>query len=210
MAEAPDSGRDVGDSVDAGRGELLTVLLRHEVRFVVIGGAAIQSHGRRYVTEDIDLTPDTERANLQRLADALNELECRLVTDPADPTNWVSLPADYFTPRSLLAASVWNVATRHGLLDLSFTPAGSRAATPTLRPTRSPCRQQVPRSPFSWRRSTMSTRQSELRIDRRTAHISPRLTRPANGNDPLSTQRRAMTCGGDARSREKGPPPHTG
>jgi hypothetical protein len=124
MAEAPDSGHRVGDSIDAGRGELLAVLLRHEVRFVVIGGAAIQSHGRRYVTEDIDVTPDTETVNLQHLADALNELECRLVTDPADPSSWVALPADYFTPRSLLAASVWNVATRHGLLDLSFTPSG--------------------------------------------------------------------------------------
>jgi hypothetical protein len=124
MADAADSGHDVGDSMDAGRGELLTVLLRHEVKFVVIGGAAIQSHGRRYVTEDLDLTPDTEEANLQRLADALNELECRLVTDPAAPSSWVALPADYFTPRSLPGASVWNLATRHGLLDLSFTPSG--------------------------------------------------------------------------------------
>jgi hypothetical protein len=124
MAEAADSGHNLGDSIDAGRSELLKVLLRHEVKFVVIGGAAIQSHGRRYVTEDIHLTPDTEEANLQRLADALNELECRLVTDPADPSSWVPLPADYFTPRTLLTASVWNLATRYGLLDLSFTPTG--------------------------------------------------------------------------------------
>jgi hypothetical protein len=124
MANAADSGHDLGEPVDAGRGELLKVLLRHEVEFVVIGGAAIQSHGRRYVTEDIDLTPDTDEANLQRLADALNEFECRLVTDPAVPSSWVALPANYFTPRSLLTASLWNLATRHGLLDLSFTPTG--------------------------------------------------------------------------------------
>jgi hypothetical protein len=124
VADTADPGRDIAASIDAGRGELLGVLLRHEVRFVVIGGAAIQSHGRRYVTEDIDLTPDTQEANLQRLADALNELDCRLVTDPADPSSWVALPAGYFTPRSLLAASVWNLATRHGLLDLTFAPSG--------------------------------------------------------------------------------------
>src|SRR5262249_48361471 len=41
-----------------------------------------------------------------------------------DPTSWVALPAGYFTPRSLLVASVWNLATRCGLLDLSFTPSG--------------------------------------------------------------------------------------
>jgi hypothetical protein len=124
MAEAADSGRNLDDSIDADRAELLKLLLRHGVKFVVIGGAAIQSHGRHYVTEDIDVTPDTEQANLLRLADALNELDCRLVTDPADPSSWVALPAEYFTPRSLLAASVWNLATRHGLLDLSFRPSG--------------------------------------------------------------------------------------
>lgn len=107
-----------------GRAELLSVFLRHEVNFVVIGGAAIQSHGRRYDTQDIDLTPDRDETNLLRLASALNELECRLVTNPVDPGSWVALPADYFMPRSLLAASVWNLATRDGLLDLSFTPSG--------------------------------------------------------------------------------------
>ncbi|MGH2916750.1 MAG: hypothetical protein ACRDMX_17375 [Solirubrobacteraceae bacterium] len=107
-----------------GRAELLSILLSHEVKFIVIGGAAIQSHGRRYDTQDIDLTPDREETNLVHLAAALNELECRLVTDPVDPSGWVALPADYFTPRSLFAGSVWNLATRHGLLDLSFTPSG--------------------------------------------------------------------------------------
>ena len=84
MADAADPGDDIAVPVDA-RAELLGVLVRHGVKFVVIGGAAIQSHGRRYVTEDIHLTPDTETANLQRLADALNELDCRLVIEPADP-----------------------------------------------------------------------------------------------------------------------------
>jgi hypothetical protein len=134
MAETSDSGDDIAGPVDGARGQLLQVLIRHEVKFVVIGGAAIQSHGRRYVTEDIDLTPDTDAGNLQRLADALNELDCRLVIDPADPGSWVPLPADYFTPRSLLGASVWNVATRHGLLDLSFTPTGFPGGYADLEP----------------------------------------------------------------------------
>lgn len=44
-------------------------------------------------------------------------------TRPFRAAGWHS-PADYFTPRSLVGASVWNLATRHGLLDLSFTPTG--------------------------------------------------------------------------------------
>jgi hypothetical protein len=119
MAESADTS-----GVDTERESLLGVLARHDVEFVLIGGAAIQSYGRHYDTQDIDLTPDTDPDNLARLADALNELDCRLVTDPADTDSWVALPADYFTPRSLLAATVWNLATRHGQLDLTFTPTG--------------------------------------------------------------------------------------
>jgi hypothetical protein len=135
MAEPADARGDVTSADHPGRAELLRVLLLHEVKFVVIGGAAIQSHGRRYDTQDIDLTPDRDEANLLRLAAALNELECRLVTDPVDPSSWVALPADYFTPRSLLAASVWNLATRFGLLDLSFTPSGFPGGYSDLAPS---------------------------------------------------------------------------
>lgn len=98
--------------------------MRHDVAFVVIGGAAIQSHGRTHDTLDVDVVPDVDEDNLGRLATALNELECRLVTDPANPESWVRLPPAYFTPRSLLAATVWNLATRHGQLDVTFAPTG--------------------------------------------------------------------------------------
>jgi hypothetical protein len=119
LAERADPG-----GIDPDREALLGVLVRHRVAFVLIGGAAIQSHGRRFDTQDIDLTPDTAPENLARLANALNELGCQLITDPVDLGSWVTLPSDYFTPRSLLAASVWNLATRHGQLDLCFTPTG--------------------------------------------------------------------------------------
>ena len=133
MAEPPNT-RDASVTDDPQRAALLGVLVEHDVAFVLIGGAAIQSHGRRYDTLDIDVTPDTNPANLARLAAALNELECRLVIDPADISGWVPLPPDYFTSRSLLASSVWNLATRHGLLDLSFAPAGFPAGYADLAP----------------------------------------------------------------------------
>jgi len=117
--------------IDPAREALLDVFTRHRVAFVLIGGAAIQSHGRRYDTQDIDLTPDTGAENLSRLADALGELDCRLITDPANTNSWVELPSDYFTPRTLLAASVWNLATRHGQLDLCSHLPASPAATVT-------------------------------------------------------------------------------
>lgn len=126
--------------LDTDREALLQTLVEHGVQFVLIGGAAIQSYGRRYDTKDVDVVPDAEEANLARLAAALNSLECRLVTDPADASAWVALPEDYFTPRSLRAATVWNLATRHGQLDVTFAPSGfpdgyhQLAANATRRP----------------------------------------------------------------------------
>ena len=116
MAQQADPG-----GIDPDREALLGVLARHGVAFVMIGGAAIQSHGLRYDTRDMDVTPDTTPENLAALADALNELDCRLITDPADAGSWVPLPSDYFTEHSLRSASLWN---RFGI---TATPSRDRA-----------------------------------------------------------------------------------
>lgn len=84
--------------LDTDREALLQTLLEHGVQFVLIGGAAIQSYGRLYDTKDADVAPDAEEANLARLAAALNSLECRLVTDPADASAWVARPEDERPP----------------------------------------------------------------------------------------------------------------
>ena len=168
MAEQADLG-----GIDLDREALLGVLARHRVAFVLIGGAGIQSHGRRFDTQDIDLTPDTAPENLARLADALNELHCQLITDPADTHSWVTLPSDYFTPRSLLAASVWNLATGHGQLDLCFTPAGFPGGYRDLQP-RATERRPLRERPSSWPspRSRTSTSPSARPIDPRTVSTS--------------------------------------
>jgi hypothetical protein len=103
------------DPIDRGRETLLRALREGDVRFVVMGGAALQSHGQRYETEDIDV---------ERLADVLNRLECSLEVDPAHPEKAVSLPPDYFTASVLAQATVWNLRTAHGKLDLTLAPSG--------------------------------------------------------------------------------------
>ena len=50
--------------LDTDRDALLQTLVEHGVEFVLIGGAAIQSHGRRYDTNDVDVVPDAEATNL--------------------------------------------------------------------------------------------------------------------------------------------------
>jgi hypothetical protein len=51
--------------------EILAVLGRHQVDFVVIGGFAAWLHGAPVVTADVDLVFDTSPDNVRRLVAAL-------------------------------------------------------------------------------------------------------------------------------------------
>lgn len=67
---------------------LLEALDEHGVRFVVIGGVAVAAHGFVRGTEDLDVVPDPDPANLERLTRALADLDSRLPTvggRPFDP-----------------------------------------------------------------------------------------------------------------------------
>jgi hypothetical protein len=101
-------------------GPLLAVLLEHNVRFVVIGGMAAVVHGSPFPTEDIDITPQAGLDNLARLSDALRELEARIRTSAVPE----GLPFAH-DASSLAAATVWNLQTKYGDLDLSFVPNGT-------------------------------------------------------------------------------------
>lgn len=59
---------------------LLESLSDHGVRFVVIGGVAVAAHGYVRATADLDLVPDPDPANLDRLIEALRSLETTLPT----------------------------------------------------------------------------------------------------------------------------------
>lgn len=85
---------------------LLSVLDRHRVAFVVIGGLARVIEGADEVTRGVDITPSTKPENLRRLGEALVELgagEAEL--DPEEPTD---------------------VMTPHGELRVVPVPAGTR------------------------------------------------------------------------------------
>jgi hypothetical protein len=67
---------------------LLAALHEREVRFVVIGGVAVGAHGYVRATEDLDLVPDPDPANLKLLTAALGALDSTLPTvegRPFDP-----------------------------------------------------------------------------------------------------------------------------
>lgn len=116
MAETTDETAEPLDPV-----ALLEVLLRHQVRFVVIGGIAAISHGYPLPTEDVDVTPSRDRENLERLARALRELGARLRS--ASDATGVPFPID---ADMLRRAESWTLRTRLGDLDIVFVPAGTQ------------------------------------------------------------------------------------
>lgn len=100
---------------------LLATLDRHGVTYVLIGGLAAVYHGSPFPTEDVDITPDTDRANLDRLAAALRELGARVRVDSV--RDGVAFPCD---AESLAAVQTWNLITDAGDIDIAFRPSGTR------------------------------------------------------------------------------------
>jgi hypothetical protein len=100
---------------------ILEVLVRHEVRFLVIGAVAAIAQGSPLPTEDVDITPARDPENLERLAAALHELRATLRVE-GQPEG-VPFP---FDATSLAGNEIWNLRTPHGDLDVIFVPAGTR------------------------------------------------------------------------------------
>jgi hypothetical protein len=101
----------------------------HDVAFVVIGGAAARLHGTGHATVDIDVCPSRAKDNLARRATALRAVGARLRVE-GDPAGVA------FEPHADLLAKVTTMTliTRHGPLDLCFTPAGFAGGYDELAP----------------------------------------------------------------------------
>jgi len=100
---------------------LIRALSRNRVKFILIEALAARLHGFPRLTADADITPASDKANLERLSSALKDLDARVYTE--------SVPAGLAFDRSAAAlgrAQMWNLVTNAGRLDIAFTPAGTR------------------------------------------------------------------------------------
>ncbi len=97
---------------------LFTVLRRHGVEYVLIGGLAANIHGSPLVTNDADICPLRTRANLERLALALHDLDARIRTT-GEPDG-LSFARD---AAILEQMKMVNLQTTAGEFDISFEPA---------------------------------------------------------------------------------------
>lgn len=98
---------------------ILRALAEHDVAYVLIGGLAVQTHGHVRTTNDADVIPAPDPANLERLAAALNSLEAR-VLNPGEETT--EIDAKMF-PR----ATIWQFVTRDGGIDVLHEVPGGRS-----------------------------------------------------------------------------------
>jgi hypothetical protein len=103
---------------------LLTSLVNAEVQFFLIGGMAAILHGDASTTLDVDVVPEREPANLDRLAAALRKLRAR-VRAKGEPEG-VAFDCSGAFFRDLAPDSILNLTTSAGDLDLTFQPSGTR------------------------------------------------------------------------------------
>lgn len=97
---------------------ILRALAEHEVEYVLIGGLAVQTHGHVRTTNDADLIPAPDPANLGRLAAALRSLDARVLNPGAED---VEVDAGML-PRS----TIWQFVTRDGGIDVIHEAPGAR------------------------------------------------------------------------------------
>jgi hypothetical protein len=99
---------------------ILEALVRHEVQFVLIGGVAANVHGYPLPTQDVDITPAPDRANYDRLAAALREINARIRVE-REPDG-----VPFLVDGATLAGNVtWTLRTDRGNLDIVTEPAGT-------------------------------------------------------------------------------------
>ena len=96
---------------------LFAALADHEIEYVTIGGIAVQAHGGQRLTQDLDIAISPEPENLERLADALTDLDARVLGPGGERSE--SAPS----ATMLGSRDQWHLITDHGALDVVTLPA---------------------------------------------------------------------------------------
>ncbi len=95
--------------------QVLQVLERHRVTYIVVGGLGRVIHGSTELTDGVDIVPSTREENLRRLGLALEELNARRPDGKA--------PA---LQRDLVGRGVLELRTDAGEVKVVPEPAGTR------------------------------------------------------------------------------------
>lgn len=97
---------------------IFRVLQEFEVSYVLIGGVAVQTHGHVRMTNDADLIPAPDPANLKKLADALKSMDAKVLNPGYE--------AEAITASMLPHSTIWQFTTRDGNIDVMHEVPGGR------------------------------------------------------------------------------------
>jgi hypothetical protein len=109
--------------------DLLAVLRRHGVQFVVIGGHAVNFHGYARTTEDTDVVWIRTTQSENALLLALNEIGAQYIANEIDPATKIerTYPVDLSYIQASRLMMLW---TKSGFLDLFDYVPGVESETP--------------------------------------------------------------------------------
>ena len=95
---------------------LLRALSGAGLRYVLVGGLAVNAHGVIRATKDVDICPDPDRANLARLATLLRDLEATQLG--MEDFDLAEIPFDPTDVEDLAQGGNFRLDTRLGILDV--------------------------------------------------------------------------------------------
>lgn len=108
---------------------VLRVLASHDVDYVLVGGLAALTHGSTLATADADVLPRLDGANLDRLLDALEELDAaillshrRVAMEAGEP--WEVADLNEKGADALASAEAWHFTTASGPVDVVVNVTG--------------------------------------------------------------------------------------
>ena len=97
--------------------------MRHKVRFIILGGVAERMLGSPRSTDDFDICPATSRANLERLAAMLNDVEARWAPPGMEETGFE--PVEPWNAASFKSQTSLTLLTAYGKFDIWPRPDGT-------------------------------------------------------------------------------------
>ncbi len=97
---------------------IFETLQEFEVDYILVGGIAVQTHGHVRMTNDADLIPRHDPANLTRLAGALNAMGAAVLNPGYED--------EEITGSMLPRSTIWQFTTRDGNIDVMHEVPGGR------------------------------------------------------------------------------------
>jgi len=97
--------------------------VRHDVRFIILGGIAERMLGSPRTTDDFDICPATVRANLDRLAAMLNDVKAVWAPPGLEEAGFA--PTESWNAASFKAQTSLALITTCGRFDIWFRPDGT-------------------------------------------------------------------------------------